>query len=181
MDGKPLIIAHFMVDEVTPQMINARSKPDCREVVKDFNDHAVWREVLLPAGFLYSFTSRSRKEYYMGIKKNKNAIIGTVDLDLNVFYKEKREVDSNLIHGVAYSPFEAFRMTNYPGEEAAAIEALESMGYGTGKDFSKSPDVVDPTKKQMAKITASQTQQLRAGKERKITVIAKTRELIAKK
>lgn len=151
LEGKPLIIDNFRVNKDDPKMIQACCKPAYDEVVEDFNRRADWREILLPQGFAYYFTGSFGKEYYKGVKKHKHAIIGTVDLEHNVFYAEKRaKIDSSLIYGQAYSPFEAYEKINYPRDEAAAIRSLKLKGYGEPKDFSKADGVCDLTAHQKA-------------------------------
>ena len=132
--GKPFVIDNFRVDKDDPKMIKLGGKPTYEKVVEDFNSRADWRELLLPQGFAYFFTGSFGREYYKGVKKHKNAIIGTVDLTHNVFYVEKRaKIDSTLLTGRAYSPFDAYVKINYPGDEAAAIRSLKLKGYGKPK------------------------------------------------
>lgn len=151
MEGKPLIIDNFRVNKDDPKMIQVGCKPAYDKVVEDFNCRADWREILLPQGFAYYFTGSSGKEYYKGVKKHKNAIIGTVDLEHNVFYAEKRaKIDCSLFYGRAYSPFEAYEKINYPRDKAAAIRSLKLKGYGKPKDFSKAVDACDLTANQKA-------------------------------
>ena len=137
--GKFFMIDNFKVDKVDPNMFETGKGTYDNKVVKDFESRTNWREkwnnILSPEGFAYFFTGSSGDRYYMGVKKQRNTIIGTLSYKHNAFYVEKRAKNgSSLKIGRAYSPFEAFRIINYLGDEAGAIRALKSEGYGKPQD-----------------------------------------------